>query len=151
LIIHTVKPDQTAKKVYLEEENAPVPAKNEIVMTKGMKITATTKTGTITISDAGGLRRCYTWEGATRCVVMNPREERWYGSLGIYYPGPGEHWEEHHGITRGVLEEGQRHFKTQGEAMKWIKGMTYTSCVYSDSGLVVCYSVVCYSKVLDRK
>src|SRR5688572_5319351 len=80
--------------------------KNETVMTPGMRITATTAAGTLSITAVDELTRCYTWEGATRCVEMWPRTERWYGSLGLYHPGPGAHWKEHRGITRCVVEEG---------------------------------------------
>ena len=86
--------------------DGPVPPKNEIVMSPGMTITATTPTGAITVTAGRGLKRSYTWEGATRSVEMWPRGERWYGSLGLYYPGPGNHWEAHNGITRGGLQEG---------------------------------------------
>lgn len=120
-----------------EVGDGPVPARNEIVMTPGMRITATTPVGTITITSGKGLKRCYTWEGATRCVEMEPRRERWYGSLGLYFPGPGSHWKEHNGITRGVVEEGQQHFKTTDEALAWLRDRKYMPLVYRSDGLVV--------------
>ena len=64
----------------------------EIVMTPGMQITAHTEKGEITIRAGDGFERFYTWDGATRSVKLWPRKTRWYGSLGIYYPGPGQHW-----------------------------------------------------------
>ena len=106
-------------------------------------IQAATKTGTVIIESGEGLKRCYSWEGATRCVSMWPREERWYGSLGMYYPGPGAHWRRHNGITRGLLEEGQQHFKTIEEAMNWLNRQSQfisSDFVYNDTGLVVNYS-----------
>lgn len=51
---------------------------------------------------------------------MMPRTKGWHGSLGLYFPGPGNHWEEHDGISREVLEEGQMHFATTEEAHAWI-------------------------------
>ncbi|MBU1053843.1 MAG: hypothetical protein KKC46_08440 [Proteobacteria bacterium] len=142
-----------------------VPAENEIVMTEGMQITATTlggmikaniggtlkdlhawEGGTITITAGKGLKRSYTWEGATRSVVMRPRGERWYGSMGIYYPGPGKHWKEHNEISRGVFQEGQQHFDTTQEALEWLKMPNQHNCVYNNDGLVVCYS-----KTLQRR
>ena len=111
--------------------------KNEIAMSPGMKITATTPNGVIAVSAGNGLSRSYTWQGATRSVTMLPRAERWYGSLGLYYPGPGLHWLPHKGIARGVLEEGQQHFKTVAEALKWIRSRTWMPYVYTSSGLVV--------------
>lgn len=111
--------------------------KTEAVMTPGMIITATTKTGTITITAVDELTRSYTWEGATRSVEMEARDERWYGSLGLYFPGPGDHWKPHNGITRGVLEEGQQHFKTTQEAMDWIHARKWMPFVFRGDGLVV--------------
>jgi len=112
---------------------------NEMVMSEAMSITATTDEGTITISAGQGFQRSYTWDGATRSVTLWPRWERWYGSLGAYYPGPGEHWKDNHGITRGVLEEGQQHFQTVQDAMVWIHLPYHTGCVYRNDGLMVCW------------
>ena len=127
------------------------PVKNEIVMSPGMTITARTSTGIITVRASQGLTRNYTWEGATRSVEMWPREERWYGSLGLYYPGPGDHWKEHNGITRGVVEEGQQHFKTTQEALRWLRARSQEwtppfPYVYTSNGLVVGWS-----KTLPRR
>lgn len=115
-----------------------VPSDNEVVMTDGMRIIATTGIGTIAITATKGLERSYTWEGETRSVIMWPRNARWFGSMGLYYPGPGNHWKEHNGIKRGVLEEGQRHFDNEESALKWLK--MWSECHYRDDGLVVCYS-----------
>ena len=122
------------------------PIHNETVMSPGMKITAKTPVGTIAITARENYVRSYTWEGATRSVEMDPRVERWYGSLGLYYPGAGEHWDEHHGITRGVLEEGQQHFKTANDALHWLHARDWLDYVYRDDGLVVGWS-----KTLPRK
>jgi hypothetical protein len=121
----------------------PVPKDNETVMTDGMKIIATTRNGTITIKADKGLKRSYTWEGETRSVIMYPRKKRWFGSMGLYYPGPGNHWKEHNGIRRGVLEEGKRYFDSEESAFKWLR--FWYGCSYRDDGLAVCYS-----KQLDR-
>jgi hypothetical protein len=127
------------------EGDSPVPAKTEVAMKPHSRITATTPSGTIIITSGAGLKRSYTWAGATRYVEMGPRTERWYGSMGIYWPGPGNHWKDHEGISRGVLEEGQQHFQTLSEAQKWIaerKSMTYfgrpyMQYVWRDDGLMV--------------
>jgi hypothetical protein len=92
-----------------------VPSKVETVMSPGMTITATTSTGRITIRAEKGFRRSYTWEGATRTTDMLPRQKRWYGSLGIYSGDEAEKWKEHKGISRGVTQEGQQHFKNEAE------------------------------------
>ncbi len=122
------------KRMSLE---SPPLEKIELVMSVGMRITAVTPSGRIAITALDRLTRSYTWAGATRTVEMGPRSERWYGSLGAYYPGPGDHWDEHNGITRGVVEEGQQHFKSSAEALKWIRSRTWMPYVYRDNGLVV--------------
>lgn len=131
--------------VQVAEEDS---SRNELVMVPGMKITATTSSGTILISAEKGFRRDYSWDGSSyRSVTLWPRVERWRGSLGAYYPGAGEHWPEHRGITRGVLQEGQQHFDTVGQALNWISEQTdYYPTVFRDDGLVVSYG-----KVLDRR
>lgn len=119
----------------------------ELVMRPGMTITAQTTAGTIAITAGSDLERTYTWEGASRSATLNPRAERWDGSLGAYYPGPGEHWAAHNGITRGVLEEGQQHFASEQQATKWLrKQSVYYPTVHRDDGLVVCFG-----KVLPRR
>ena len=118
----------------------PVSGNNEIVMPPNSTIVATTKTGTISIRSGKGLKRYYTWEGATRSVVMWPRSKRWDGSIGIYYPGPGSHWFKHNGVSRGVLEEGQQHFKNTDDAITWIeKCKQWVPLVYRNDGLLVAY------------
>ncbi|MBA3480990.1 MAG: hypothetical protein H0T51_04150 [Pirellulales bacterium] len=87
-----------------------------------------------------GLRRDYSWDGATRSVEMWPREKRWYGSLGLYYPGPGNHWRNHKGISRGVVQEGQQHFVTIAKATTWLKEQKWQPLVWNNSGLVVGWS-----------
>ncbi len=117
-----------------------IPANNEIVMPPDSMIEATTSGGKITVRSGKGLKRNYSWDGATRSVVMWPRTERWYGSFGLYYPGPGFHWIGHNGIKRGVLEEGQQHFDTINEATAWLHSRSHSDCIYRDDGLTVCFS-----------
>jgi hypothetical protein len=125
-------------------------AQTEFAMVPGQTITARTPPGTIRISADDWLRRSYTWEGATRSVEMWPRDERWYGSLGIYYPGPGRHWEEHRGITRGVVQEGQQHFTSEQEALAWIRSQSgWKPHVYTRHGLVVGWRKVPEREQLD--
>jgi hypothetical protein len=125
----------------LEKSDPPVPLANEIVIPPDAAITAKTESGMITIKSGKGLKRYYTWNGVTRSVVMWPRAARWYGSFGVYYPGPGSHWlPKHEGISRGVLDEGQQHFDTLEEAIFWLRKHD-RDCVYRDDGLVVCFSI----------
>jgi Ankyrin repeats (3 copies)/Ankyrin repeat len=114
-----------------------LPATCEVVMSPGMRITAKTPAGAITITAVDELTRSYTWEGATRAVELEPHKSRYYGSLGLFHDGAGEHWRDHHGITRCFTNEGQQHNKTVDEAMKWIKEPDRMPSVYRNDGLMV--------------
>ena len=117
--------------------------KNEIVMMEGDEIIATNiRYGTISIKAGKGFVRYYTWDGQTRSVEMIPRKERWYGSLGIYFPGAGNHWKENNKITRGVLDEGQLNFNSIDDALRFLHHPSRLdgSTVYNDNGLVVSWS-----------
>jgi hypothetical protein len=114
-----------------------LPARCEVVMSPGMRITATTSVGTIAITAVDELTRAYTWDGATRAVEMQPHKARYYGSLGLYYWATGVHWRDHHGIQRCFTAEGQQHFETPEEAMKWIKQRDSMPYAYRDDGLMV--------------
>ena len=116
-----------------------VPTQNEIVLGQNDWVEATTKLGIIKVRSGNGLRRYYSWDGITRSIAMNPRKNRWYGSYGLYFPGPGRHWlPSHNGISRGVLEEGQQHFKTTEEALKWIE--QHQPLTYRDDGLAIYFT-----------
>jgi hypothetical protein len=125
-----------------------IPMNQEIVMTAGMEITARTGQGDIKIRAGRDFERYYTWDDGTRSAKLWPRKQRWYGSLGIYYPGPGEHWKSNNGITRGVLQEGILWFNTVENALSWIEWARSTGIdyVYTDSGLIIGFG-----KVLARK
>ena len=115
-------------------------------MSPGMTLSATTASGKMVVAAVDEFTRSYTWEGATRSAELSPRPARWYGSLGAYFPGPGDHWALHNGITRGVLEEGQQRFRSVAEALRWIKGQSWQPCVYRNDGLFVGWG-----KVLERR
>jgi hypothetical protein len=121
--------------------------KLELVMSEGDTILATTDAGKIEVLAGAGLKRSYTWEGATRTAKLLPREERWDGSFGAYFPGPGEHWKNHNGITRGVLQEGQQHFKDKKSALDWLATrQKWYPTVFTNSGLAVSFG-----KVAERR
>jgi hypothetical protein len=129
------------------------PSEREMVMTEGLIITVYPLphkqvpfptggdipfTGSLQIRAGSGFRRYYTWDGETRWVDLFPREERWRGAYGAYYPGYGSHWRSNHGITRGTLGEAQMHFESVEDAQKWLESKPYA--VYSHDGLVVEFS-----------
>ena len=118
--------------------NSNLPQHNEVVMSPGMSITAENLHGKLTITADDELKRSFTWANDTRSVIMWPRKKRWYGSLGLYFPGSGTHWMEHDGITRGVIDEGVLDFKSQDALIEYInKYSDKESLVYNDKGLCV--------------
>jgi hypothetical protein len=126
-----------------------LPATCEVVMSPGMKITATTSMGTIVVTAADELTRSYTWDGATRAIEMQPQKSRFFGSLGLFHDGITVHWREHHGIARCSTEEGQQDFKTVDELMKWIKEPERLKPVYRNDGLTVGWYKDLPRKMLD--
>ncbi len=113
------------------------PARSELVMSPGMRITATTPTGTIAITAVDELTRAYTWDGATRAVERSSESARLMGGEGAFHCSFDAHSRDHHGITRGLTREWQKQFKTVFEAMKWIREPDRASFVYRDDGLLV--------------
>ena len=85
-----------------------LPATCEVVMSPGMKITATTSVGTIAVTAADELTRSYTWDGATRAVEMQPQKSRYFGSLGLFFDGVTVHWRDHHGIDAARRKRASR-------------------------------------------
>lgn len=121
-------------------KNTQIGSINEVVMTSGMSITVENANGQLIITAGKDFQRSFTWAGDTRSVIMEPRKERWNGSLGIYYPGNGSHWKEHDGITRAVLEEGVLHFDSIAAVMEYIERYEEKEKVtYNDNGLFIAW------------
>jgi hypothetical protein len=122
----------------------------QVVMTEGEEIKATTQEGTLTIQAGKNYERSFEWNGAVRSARMIPRPAPWYGHLGIYNPGQSGMWRKHDGVTRVVYAEYQLSFPTKAEAetylASWYSSNTlhYNSDsdikpagVWNDDGLVV--------------
>ena len=111
---------------------------NETVMIPGMSIAVENVNGRLIITAGKNYLRSFTWAGGTRSIIAWPRKERWNGSLGIYYPGEGNNWKEHDGITRLVFEEGILNFNSLDSLLKYLTRYEDKSKVaYNDSGLFV--------------
>jgi hypothetical protein len=103
----------------------------ELVMGPGSVIEATTSQGTMQISHVDRYTRRYIWDGYDKTFRHQTRQERWYGSLGMYRP-TGD------GTMHAVLEEGQQHFSNYSEARSFItKQERFTDCVWTRDGLLV--------------
>ena len=117
-------------------------------MPPGSEITANTAWGTIKVRAGDQYKRTYLWGRCERSLTMEPRGERWHGSLGIYWPGSGFHWRECEGVARAVVEEGQQHFDTVAAALSWLRARgEWMPYVHTNVGLVVGWRTV----VPDRK
>lgn len=120
----------------IPQGGSPVPEENEVVLSDGTQLVADAPWGRIKIEAGPGTRRVYSWRGFRRGVILEPRDERFAGSMGIHYEGEPSVWEPADGITKVDLEEGQRRFETMDDAMIWmqIRRLRYS---YNNSGLVV--------------
>lgn len=125
-----------AKKSVQIPNAPPVPEYSEVALDNGQVVTAATPEGKITVSAGPGTLRSLSWDGAKRYVVLKPREERLYGSKGIYFEGHPDNWKPHNGLSRIKIEEGQRQFDNVDDALIWmqIRRLHY---VWTNNGLVV--------------
>jgi hypothetical protein len=148
-------------------------AEQEIVLTDGDEIQATTQEGTLIVRAGENDKRSFEWAGAVRTAKMIRRPAPWYGHLGIYSPGQSGMWWKHDGVTRIDYDEYCLSFPTKEEAekylLKWYAGevIHYDSDtdkkpagVWNDSGLVVwwkrsrwaeCLSVTIIQVYIDGK
>lgn len=113
----------------------------ELVMQEGEKLSFKDQRGTLIVEATSKLGRSFTWDGVTREIELIPRSTRWHEIevLGGYFPGPGNHWKEHDGISRAVVEEGQIRFDSEKDLQTWIKSedWNYLKIKYNSSGLAV--------------
>lgn len=123
LLLATACKTDPQSSALQQAASAPKP---EIVLEEGQKLIIKGARIALEVQAGPKFARTYTWADGQcqRFVELWPRTERWYGSLGLYYPGPGDHWKNCKGITRGVLEEGQMHFDSREKALAWIQERT---------------------------
>jgi hypothetical protein len=116
---------------------AGMPAITEFVLSKGMVITATNPQGTVTITGGDGTERAFSGPGWHKRRDLIPRDERWYGSLGLYDPG-----ESMSPYGRLLVDEGRLFFDSESQALRALySGSAYDQYVFNNRGLVVGYHV----------
>jgi hypothetical protein len=114
----------------------------EAVLDPGMKLTAKTPNGALTILAGRGTRRTYRGDGWEKSLLLVARKSRWYGSLGLYDPA-----ESYSPYGRLLVEEGRQHFSTEAEAAGWLRGRSRETDVgkdkllFTNDGLVLRYSL----------
>ncbi|WP_298927131.1 hypothetical protein [uncultured Ramlibacter sp.] len=122
----------------------------ELVLQEGVRLSATTPSGTVSVTAGQGYARTYEWNGCSLAASMMARSQRWYGAMGLYDPagaGPlglllGRVF-GCNGISRTVVEEAQVHFATQSAAERWIAHRTRLpfETVWSNDGLLLAWGV----------
>jgi hypothetical protein len=113
----------------------------EVVLNPGMKLTAKTPNGALTILAGRGTRRIYRGDGWEKSLLLVARKSRWYGSLGLYDPA-----ESYSPYGCLLVEEGRQHFSTEAEAAGWLRrrsreaGDEKEKLLFTNDGLVLRYS-----------
>lgn len=118
----------------------------ELVLQEGVRLVATTASGTVGVTAGEGLARAYDWGDCRLDAAMMARSRRWFGAKGIYDPagrGPlGMLFGKLigcDGISRTVVDEAQIHFSTVAAAERWTrfqKDQPFET-VWTRDGLVV--------------
>lgn len=111
----------------------------ENVLSEGMRITAYTPSGKISIEGGEGVTRVFAGENWSKTSNLTPRITRWYGSLGLYDPSPSDSM---HG--RFIVDEGRQFFSNESEALRYLQSLSgyYGRLTYNNSGLVIAYKVI---------
>jgi hypothetical protein len=122
----------------------------ELVLQEGVRLRATTPSGTVSVTAGPGFERTYEWNGCSLKSSMMARSARWYGALGIYDPagtGPAGLLFGKilgcKGISRTVVEEAQIHFATRSAAERWIdhrSGLPFET-VWTNDGVLLQWGV----------
>ena len=108
----------------------------EYVLTDGMVITAETPEGPVRITGKKGTERIYSGDGWLKSRRLDPRDIRWYGSLGLYDAALSL---SPHG--RLLLEEGRLFFDSTRDAERYLRSRA-VPLVYNNRGLAVGLKVV---------
>ena len=108
----------------------------ETVITDGMVITANTPDGPVRIAGKKGTKRLYSGDGWYKTRNLDPRDVRWYGSLGLYDAASSF---SPHG--RLLLEEGRLFFDSTQDAVRYLR-RRHVAPVYNNRGLSVGLKVV---------
>jgi hypothetical protein len=112
------------------------------VLSVGDTLEIRNENGSLRIIADSDLKRTFMWDGASRTVVMERRKEPWKGAVGLYWPGPGDHWEDHKGVTRGVVQEQTRDFKDEASFREWLRGyQEWYDAKHTPDGIVAGWSI----------
>ena len=108
----------------------------EYVLTDGMVISAETPEGPVRVAGKKGTKRIYSGKGWSKTRHLDPRDVRWYGSLGLYDAALSL---SPHG--RLLLDEGRLFFDSTRDALRYLRARD-VPLVYNNQGLAVGLKVV---------
>lgn len=108
----------------------------EYVLTDGMVITAQTPEGPVRIAGKKGTKRVYSGDGWSKTRHLDPRDIRWYGSLGLHDAALSL---SPHG--RLLLDEGRLFFDSTRDAVRYLRSSA-VPLVHNNQGLAVGMKVV---------
>ena len=108
----------------------------EHVLTDGMVISANTPQGPLRIEGGKGAERIYSGDGWSETRHLDPRDIRWYGSLGLYDAAFSL---SPHG--RLLIDEGRLFFDSTRDAVRYLRRCDVPP-VYNNQGLSVGLKVV---------
>lgn len=149
--------DRSVSNLHRESQNESLPASNvpvasssvpiELALQDGARLEASTDNSNVAVIAGDKLKRRYEWDGCGLDANMIPRQERWFGSLGMYDPAGRLSIDPNagcHGISRPVVQEGQIHFADKKAAEVWISRNTLATLyktVWTNDGLFIRWSI----------
>lgn len=108
----------------------------EYVLTDGMVITAETPAGPVRIAGKEGTKRIYSGNGWSKTRLLDPRDVRWHGSLGLYDAALSLSPQ-----GRLLIEEGRLFFDSTRDTVRYLRSRAVPP-VYNNQGLAVGLKVV---------
>lgn len=83
------------------------------------------KCGEYLVTATSKLKRTISWDGISRDLELWPRFGEWDGHFGAYYPGVGDHWKDHNGVSRCVYDESIVFFADKTSAATWLSRFSW--------------------------
>ena len=110
----------------------------EAVLTDGMRLSAETHKGKLTVIGGPGTERTFVGAGWQRSTHLIPRRTRWYGSLGLYDPSKSRSLN-----GRVIVDEGKLFFDSESDALRFLYvGSSQFKPVFTSTGLAIGYHVM---------
>ncbi|MBX3458591.1 MAG: hypothetical protein KF696_01350 [Planctomycetes bacterium] len=118
-------------------------------MKEGDEIVLENSSGALRIRATSPLERVFEWKGSERKIELLRRTKPWNEHLTLYFPGTGDHWKMHDGVTRAVVEEGRVSFGSKSDALAWLARFSYLDVVGNEDGLFAGWAIITERNQLD--